>query len=252
VEFYLGVYEPRWLERSSVPLFLSKNRFKSHKLPIALAPWALDSGGFTELYQYGTWRSTAKEYALEVQRFSEEIGNLKWAAPQDWMCEPSLVEMTGLSVAEHQKRTIANYLALRDAWPEGPFIPVLQGWEPSEYLAHVQAYAEAGIDLCKEDRVGVGSVARRQATKTAELIVRSIASLNIQVHGFGFKQLGIQRCGDVLKSSDSVSWSFKARIESLHLPGHSHRVCNNCYEWAMQWRNNIIQLTPTNHQLPML
>ena len=44
------------------------------------------------------------------------------------MCEPFMLAKTGLTVAEHQARTVANYLELRSLAPELPFVPVLQGW----------------------------------------------------------------------------------------------------------------------------
>ena len=57
-----------------------------------------------------------------VRRYADEIGNLAWAAAQNWMCEPWIVEETGLSVAEHQRRTIENYLELRTKAPELPWL----------------------------------------------------------------------------------------------------------------------------------
>jgi hypothetical protein len=39
----------------------------------------------------------ADEYAGLVARYAEEIGGMDWAAPQDWMCEPWIIEKTGLS-----------------------------------------------------------------------------------------------------------------------------------------------------------
>ena len=63
-----------------------------------------------------------------VRRYRDEIGGLEWAAPMDWMCEPFMLAKTGLTVAEHQARTVANYLELRSLAPELPFVPVLQGW----------------------------------------------------------------------------------------------------------------------------
>ncbi len=50
------------------------------------------------------------------------------------MCEPQIVARTGLSVREHQERTVANYLTLRSIAPDLPFIPVLQGWRIADYL----------------------------------------------------------------------------------------------------------------------
>lgn len=32
-----------------------------------------------------------EQYASEVRRFRDEIGNLDWAAIQDWMCEPQVI-----------------------------------------------------------------------------------------------------------------------------------------------------------------
>lgn len=124
MRFFLGASEPSWLGRCPVPLMVSRNRLNRLKsLPTAQVEWVLDSGGFTELQQHGRWRSTAREYATLVQRFSSEIGRMLWAAPQDWMCEPAVIHGgsfkggtfhgTGLSVREHQARTVGNYLELR-------------------------------------------------------------------------------------------------------------------------------------------
>src|SRR5262245_1670856 len=102
---------PNWLERTDVPLMVSRRRIEQRckrRLPRALGPWVLDSGGFTELAMFGEWRSSAQQYAAQVRRYADEIGGLCWAAPQDWMCEPSMLERTGLTVAEHQRRTIEN------------------------------------------------------------------------------------------------------------------------------------------------
>ncbi|GAA1258657.1 hypothetical protein GCM10009677_06810 [Sphaerisporangium rubeum] len=73
-------------------------------------------------------------YAEAVATYTHTIGGLDFAAPQDWMCEPFMLERTGLSIAEHQERTVANYLHLRAITPELPFIPVLQGWHLADRL----------------------------------------------------------------------------------------------------------------------
>src|SRR5437764_1164840 len=56
------------------------------------------------------------------------------AAPQDWMCEPFMVSRSGMSVTEHQTRTVASFAELRGLAPDLPFMPVLQGWTVAEYL----------------------------------------------------------------------------------------------------------------------
>ena len=127
--FLLGSHQPGWLTTAGVPLFISDRRLRVFKtLPRAAAPWALDSGGFTELQQFGAWTVSAQDYVARVRRYRDQIGALLWAAPQDWMCEPAIVVKTGLSVAEHQARTVENFCTLRQLAPELPIIPVVQGW----------------------------------------------------------------------------------------------------------------------------
>lgn len=84
---YLGTHKACWLARTTVPLFLSRRTLAPmKKLPRATCPWALDSGGFTELSMRGSWDALpAAEYVALVRRFRDEIGSLAWAAPQDWM-----------------------------------------------------------------------------------------------------------------------------------------------------------------------
>ena len=90
------------------------------RLPRAATGWALDSGGFTELRLHGGWRTSAVEYVSAVRRYRDEIGNLEWAAPQNWMCEPFMSAKTGLTVREHQVRTVSNDLHLRHLAPDLP------------------------------------------------------------------------------------------------------------------------------------
>lgn len=252
MDFYLGTHKPHWLGLTEHRLFISRRQLTLIKHPPrSLGPWALDSGGFTELSTFGKWTTTPTEYVADVRRFSDAIGGLEWAAPQDWMCEPWIIEKTGLTVAEHQRRTVANYLELLDAWPDGPFVPVLQGWEPSDYMEHIEQYDRAGIDLRKLPLVGLGTVCRRQHTVTAERIVRSIARLGIRLHGLGFKVTGVRRCADVLASADSLAWSYAARRGSIRLQGHPHKTCNNCLIWALQWRERLVSLDTAEHQMPL-
>jgi len=235
--FYLGTHRPNWLGLTDVPLFVSHRTIKDRKtFPKAKGRWALDSGAFTEISKYGKWVTTEDEYVEAVARYEAEIGGMDWAAPMDWMCEPHMIELTGLSVAEHQHRTIENYLAIRG---RGPFIPVLQGWEPQDYMAHVAAYADAGIDLSLEPTVGVGSVCRRQATAELVEIMRLIREAGISSHGFGVKAAGIHKCGDYMKSADSMAWSFTARY-SPPMAGHTHKTCANCLEYALKWRQQLV------------
>jgi hypothetical protein len=237
VRFYLGAHHPHWLERAPFPLFVSHRRLAARRrLPRAATGWALDSGGFTELRLHGGWLTTAAEYVAAVRRYRDEIGQLEWAAPMDWMCEPFMLAKTGLTVAEHQLRTVENYLELRGLAPDLPFVPVLQGWSLDDYLRCVDLYYElANVDLVAEPLVGVGSVCRRQATREIEAIVHTLASLGIHLHGFGVKAGGLVRYADCLASADSLAWSFEAR-RAAPLAGCSHANCANCLRYAAAWR----------------
>lgn len=250
--FYLGTHHPSWLgdqRFAAVPLFVSRSSLVGmRKLPRALGRWALDSGGFTQLQLHGQWTIAPATYAADVRRFRDEIGGLDWAAPMDWMCEPVMLARTGLTVAEHQRRTIENFLELRALAPDLPFVPVLQGWSLYDYWDCEELYERAGVDLRAEPIVGVGTVCRRQGTGKAETIMRTLAARGLRLHGFGFKTQGIRSCSDVLASADSLAWSAHARRREP-LPGHDapgpgrrkgHINCANCAEYALAWRAGLL------------
>jgi hypothetical protein len=255
VVFYLGTHQPHWLwhEAAGFPLFVSHRTLAKYKtLHRATHGWALDSGGFSEVSQFGEWRTSPREYVAAVARYDSEIGHLDWAAPQDWMCEPDVIHGggpghlagTGLSVAEHQARTVANFLELSELWPaysnaECPFMPVLQGWTSGDYWRCAELYDRAGVRLEDYPVVGLGSVCRRQASTAIAQLVGELTPW-IAVHGFGMKKAGLISAGHRLTSADSMAWSFDARRHQIRLPGHPHRNCANCLPYATQWRQRLL------------
>ena len=185
----------------------------------------LDSGGFTELAMFGGWSVPPKTYVRAVRAYRDEIGLLQWAAPQDWMCEPDIIHGGGwkvgthLSVADHQQRTVANFLELRHLAADLPIIPVLQGWEPHEYEACAELFLSAGVDLATEPVVGIGSVCRRGTAQqiNAEIAIRRLQPFVGPMHGFGVSLEGLARYSDALGSSDSLAWSAWARRNRTHI-----------------------------------
>lgn len=223
-----------------VPLFVSRRRLEDRRtFPRAVMPWALDSGGFTELSLFGGWSVEPRAYAATVRRLRDEIGGLAWAAPQDWMCEPQVLAQTGLTVDQHLALTVANLLDLRSIDPTLPIVPVVQGYTEDDYLRCVELYDRAGIDLAAEPVVGVGTICRRQATAEAERILRRLGGLGIRVHAFGAKVVGLHRYHDAVESSDSLAWSYNAR-RNPPLAGCRHRSCANCATWALRWRQRLL------------
>lgn len=242
MKFYLGTHRPCWLRREDYPLFVSHRTLSVYKtVPEALAPWALDSGGFTELSMHGGWVTTPAEYITAVRRYADEVGRMDWAAPQDWMCEPQILAKTGLTVLDHQQRTVDNYLTLRTLDAGLPIVPVLQGWEADDYLRHVGMYADAGVDLFTEATVGLGTVCRRSAVEPIGNLVRELAGAGIRLHGFGVKITGLRKFGDVLASADSMAWSYNAR-RNPPLEGCTHKNCANCVHWARRWRDRVLDV----------
>jgi hypothetical protein len=258
--FYLGTHQPSWLweDRAPFPLFVSHRRLARYlDLKPATDGWALDSGGFTELKLFGRWTVSPAEYVVAVFRYDTEIGQLEWAAPQDWMCEPFIINGgkagrqtfagTHLSVAEHQRLTVANYLELTRLWGilapdrESPFMPVLQGWTFDDYHACKRMYEDAGVILECCPVVGLGSVCRRQGTGMVRDLVDSL-SPQLALHGFGVKTKGLRESATRLLSADSLAWSFTAREEGIVLPGHEglHKTCANCLEYASLWRERLL------------
>lgn len=243
MRFWLGTHEVLWLGRTSVPLFISHRRLAPrHTYPRAIGPWALDSGGYTELNMYGGWRTSVEEYVEAVADYSVLIGGLEWAAPMDWMCEPHVIEKTGLSVREHQERTVENFLELRG---RGPFIPVLQGQTLEDYEACIGLYEAAGADLRACELVGLGTVCRRQREPEIARIVHELGVHGLRMHGFGMKSRGLARVGHVLASADSMAWSTAGRMEWQHrkarmCSGEHKGGCANCLGWALQWRDRVV------------
>lgn len=252
MKFYLGVHRPHWLWDESVravPLFLSHHQLKTRKSPFpkALTRWALDSGGFSELDRHSRFETTPKEYVAAVRRYSEELGSLDWASPQDWMCEPWMIAKTGLSIAEHQRRTVENFLLLTELAPELPFIPVLQGWELKDYVTCLGLYLENGVDLRNYPTVGIGSVCRRQSTDQIGEIFERLSRDGLKMHGFGVKSAGVAKYGQHLTSADSMAWSYRARRKA-----HDDRAagtektcpktnCANCLHFALEWRASLLE-----------
>ena len=64
----------------------------------------------------------SRAYAEAVRRYRDEIGQLAFASQQDWMCEPFMLQKTGLTIEEHQRRTVNNFLELQSIAPDLPWL----------------------------------------------------------------------------------------------------------------------------------
>lgn len=176
--------------------------------------WILDSGAFTEIVTHGGFRNSVEEYAQQIGRWAS-CGELLAAVSQDVMCEPFAVARTGLCVAEHQCLTIERYEALLDQKPPVDVMPVLQGYEPSEYARHAREY---GRRLEQGAWVGVGSVCKRNSEPAAiAAVLRAIRQVrpDLRLHLFGVKTTALADANvrQWAYSADSMAWSYAARRE---------------------------------------
>lgn len=257
-KFYLGCPNSSWLSRhKGIPFFVSRNRMPKVKFKPSVTSWALDSGGFTELQRYGKWTISATEYAERVNIYAEKVGNLDWAAPQDWMCEPVVInggsaaglsfKGTRLSVTEHQKRTVDNYLELQDKCVV-PVIPVVQGFTLEDYLFCTDLYLLNGVDLRSHATVGVGSICRRQATSEVQEILKTLHGEGLSIHAFGAKRAALKGSLRYMSSADSMAWSFNARHAGKtcgrlnRRTGEPIKNCANCHHAAVAWYKTTMDL----------
>lgn len=209
----MGLHQPSDAQHFDAA-FISVNRIRNRKSAFKVGDWIMDSGAFTTIKQHGGYPHPPSEYAAHIRRWKDN-GNLLAAASQDYMCEPEMLEKTGLTIADHQRLTIERYDALI-AEDTGVYIlPVLQGYAPADYARHVTMY---GNRLAPDAWVGVGSVCKRNGDPSAIAAVLwtiKQARPDLRLHGFGLKStaLGSSLVVRMLHSADSMAWSYAARMQ---------------------------------------
>ena len=208
--FFPGLHQP-YDAKNVERCMISVNVLENRKSNFGVNDWIHDSGAFTRI-------ANGKDH-LPVSIYSDQIrcwaqcGNLLAAVSQDSMCETFMLEVTGLTVREHQEMTIERYIQLKAIEQPVTIMPVIQGFEPKEYIRHIQMY---GKWLDEDAWVGVGSVCKRNShVGKVEVILEAIASErpDLKLHGFGLKKTALTSSivNDLLYSCDSMAWSYTAR-----------------------------------------
>lgn len=211
MKFYVGVSDP-YMAIHFERAFLSVNRLRRRVGDFEARDWIMDSGAFTEISTFGRYRHSTEEYASQIRRW-RGCGNLVAAVAQDWMCEPWILQKTGLTVLEHQRLTVQRLDELVANDPGVEVMPVLQGFAPADYVRHLELY---GDRLGPGRYVGVGSVCKRNGDPAAVLeVLDAIHAVrpDLRLHGFGVKSTSLACPAIVarLYSADSMAWSFAAR-----------------------------------------
>lgn len=202
----------------------------------------MDSGAFTEISKHGCYRHDVSDYAQQIRRWATNgSGRLLAAVAQDYMCEPWILEKTGLTVADHQRLTIERYDALLECDPGVYIMPVLQGFRPDEYIDHLRAY---GNRLQYGAWVGVGSICKRNGSPDQVIEVLLAVKTerpDLRIHGFGLKTTALSHpvVSALLHTADSMAWSFAARRQG--------RDANDWRE-AAAWSDNVKAKASTETQ----
>jgi hypothetical protein len=205
------------------------------KLDLANVPYAIDSGGFTELNLHGTWLTSEAQYADNVHRVVDKVGHPVFVSPQDWVCGAA---NTGKTVQEHQHLTVENWLRLRKLIDSSLYLlPVIQGLTLEDYLACVQLYQKSDVDLTTYPIVGLGSIARRQRTNEGIDIIKGVANRGINVHGFGLKTTSLLKVKGEIVSADSMTWSYAGR--RLPDPAGKTSSLSNSFDYMLQWYREL-------------
>jgi hypothetical protein len=162
-----------------------------------------------------------------VRRYHDEIGNLGWAAPMDWMCEPFMLAKTGLTIAVHQVRTVANYLELRSLTPDLPFVAVLQGWSRDDYLCCVELTSASALTSPRSRWSASGRSAggRRPARSRPSCTPRRHGPPAARLRRQGLRAHALRDC---LVSADSLAWSLEARRGRRYLAVGTPTVRTAC------------------------
>ncbi|KKL79602.1 hypothetical protein LCGC14_2013170 [marine sediment metagenome] len=219
--FFIGLHQPSdaWRFRQCM---ISVNRLEHNGRmrlsDIAVNDWILDSGAFSRLAT-GKGHMSVENYIVHINRWTG-CGNLLAAVSQDYMCEPFMLQkakefaFSDGTVKHHQELTIARYDALVNAQPSAYIMPVLQGYEPGEYITHIRQYEDR---LIQGAWVGVGSVCKRNSD--SQQIERVLTAINSErpdllLHGFGLKSKALTNhaVNEMLFSTDSMAWSYAARM----------------------------------------
>ncbi|NJQ96739.1 MAG: hypothetical protein HC784_01550 [Hydrococcus sp. CSU_1_8] len=204
-EYYIGWHQPN-NGNSGCEKFdrcmISVNRIIKRKSPFKVNRWILDSGAFTRISS-GKGHLPVDIYALEINRWSKN-GDLAAAVVQDYMCESFILQITGLTIKEHQILTIQNYDKLIQK-TNVYIMPVLQGYQNQDYLEHLDMY---GDRLKYGSWVGVGSICKRNSNPgSIQSILMEIKTLrpDLKLHGFGIKSTSLKNpiIWDLLYSADS-------------------------------------------------
>lgn len=148
----------------------------------------LDCGGYTMFQSVGEYPFSPDEYLNLVPILKPDF-----YATMDYPCEPSVTRNLGkLSNADRIKATTDNAIAILDLESSvgyGTAVPVIQGYEPWEYMESIDQHVAAGTI---RPYMAVGSMCRRLSANELYDLVTGIGEAAYsagvkRLHWFGMK-----------------------------------------------------------------
>lgn len=165
----------------------------------------VDCGGYSFMMGKGEYGPIG-EYVDYLRRWQPELYALR-----DYPCEPDVLDKHGRTVEQHQQMTIDAHIETLEAVGDldGKPVTVIQGWNPEDYLRHIDMAREAGLPL---DYVAIGSVCRRNAETAIERVCMAVRDElpDAHLHAFGVKTSIFDKtmCKSILDSADSLAYSY--------------------------------------------
>ncbi len=175
----------------------------------------IDSGGFTAARRWGAYPWTPRQYADWInETIAPRSGaakglTLDWCAVMDYACERGVNRETHRTNRERIKATIRNEIACREAGPDLPWLPVLQGDTLEERAFDLALRGRLG--MVPRQRAGVGSVCGRGARAAAAALRFYRERLpNLRLHAFGLdvRALDDPAAWGAVESWDSYGWTW--------------------------------------------
>lgn len=176
--------------------------------PDCLASLVLDSGGFQAARKWGAYPWDAAQYAHWGQRYQASGVPLTWLAILDFACEHGVNRAQHATNAQRIQATLTNAARCRDAAPDLPWLPVVQGYTLDEYGQCIEGYQREGWDL---RYCGLGTMCGRPV-RQARSILRGLRqhypTLVYHVFGMHLGVLDDAVAARGVHSWDSYAWDW--------------------------------------------
>jgi len=200
-----------------------RGRFRVRRPPAAcIASMCVDSGGFTAAKRWGHYPWDYEQYADFVRAVSRDTP-LDFCAVMDYACEPAVDRSVYRTNRERIKATIRNEAACKEAAPDLPWLPVLQGDSLEERVFDLAMRLRVG--MLPTAYAGIGSLCGRGVTP-ARHVVRFYKDRlpSVRFHGFGMhvQALDDDTVYSVIRSWDSYGWTWGRGQKDVDRPAECY------------------------------